>query len=118
MSGVRRAGDTHRPLGLEAFPGATAKNRWMGEATAGHEQGWTAPAPVPGMISLMADPGENTLLQQGGAPEGAHGALMMRIAVGEEGLGEDDEEVEEDGGTNHPSTLNMNLDRKQERATA
>lgn len=114
MNGVRRAGDTRRPLGLEAFPGATAKNHWMGEATAGHGQGWTVPAPVPGMISLMADPEEKTPLQQGGAPEGDRGALTMRIAVGEEGLGEVEEE---DGGTNRPSTLNMNLDRNQEGAT-
>lgn len=116
MSGVRRAGATHRPPGLEAFPGATAKIRWMDEATAGHRQGCTAPAPVPGMISLMADP-EDTPLQQGGAPEGDRGALMMRIAVAEEGLGEDEEEEEEDGGTNRPTTLNMNLDRNQEHAT-
>lgn len=87
----------------------------MGGATAGHDQGWTAPAPVPGMISSMADPEEITPLQQGGAPEGDHGALMMRIAVGEEGLGEDEDE--EDGGTDRPSTLNMNLDRNQEGAT-
>lgn len=85
----------------------------MGGATAGHDQGWTAPAPAPGMISSMADPEEITPLQQGGAPEGDHGALMMRIAVGEEGLGED----EEDGGKNPPSTMNMNLDRSQEGAT-
>lgn len=85
----------------------------MGGATAGHDQGWTAPAPVPGMISSMTDPEEITPLQQGGAPEGDHGALMMRIAVAEEGPGED----EEDGGTDRPSTLNMNLDRNQEGAT-
>lgn len=115
MSGVQGAGDTHRPLGLEAFPEATAKSRWMGGATAGHDQEWTAPAPVPGTISLTADPEEITPLQQGGAPEGDHGALMMRIAVGEEGLGEDEDE--EDGETNRPSTLNMNLDTNQEGAT-
>lgn len=115
MSVVQLAGDTHHPLGLEAFPGATAKTHWMAEATAGNEWGWTAPAPAPGTICLTVDPEQTTPLQQGGAQEGDRGAQMMRIAVGEEELGGHEEEVM---GTNRQYTLNTNLGRNQERATA
>lgn len=85
----------------------------MGEATAGYAQEWTGLAPAPGTICLTIDPEETTPLQQGGAQEGDHGALMMRIAVGEEEVGEGEEHI----GTDLPSTPNMNLDRNQEHAT-
>lgn len=113
MSAVQLAGDTRHPPGLETFPGPTAQTHWMDEATAGHERAWTAPAPAPGTICSTVDPEQTTPLQQGGAQEGDRGA-QMRIAVGEEALGEGEEEVM---GTNRHSTLNTNLGRNQERAT-
>lgn len=72
----------------------------------GYEGAWTAPAPVPGMTCLTPGPEETTP-----APEGDHGAQMMRTAVEEEVEGE--EEEEEAGWINLPSTLNTNLDRNQ-----
>lgn len=76
----------------------------MGIVTVGHEGAWTAPAPVPGMTYLTPGPEETTP-----APEGDHGAQMMRTAVEEEVEGEE----EEAGWINLPPTLNMNLDRNQ-----
>lgn len=77
----------------------------MGIVTVGHEGAWTAPAPVLGMTYLTPGPEETTP-----APEGDHGAQMMRTAVEEEEEGGEEEEA---GWINLPSTLNMNLGRNQ-----
>lgn len=80
----------------------------MGIVTVGHERAWTASAPVPGMTYLTPGPEETTP-----APEGDHGAQMMRTAVEEEEEEVEEEEEEEAMRINLPSTLNTNLGRNQ-----
>lgn len=111
MSEEQRAGVTLHPLGLGAFQGATARIHWTVTVAEGHEEAWTAPAPVPGMTFLTAGQEGTTLPQHHDTREGDPGARMMRAAVGEEEEG--GEEVEA-GLTNLPATLSTNLDRNQE----
>lgn len=113
MSEEQRAGVTLHPLGLGAFQGATARIHWTVTVAEGHEEAWTAPAPVPGMTFLTAGPEGTTLPQHHGTQEEDPGARMMRAAVGEEEEEEGGEEVGA-GLTNLPATLSMNLDRNQE----
>lgn len=111
-SEVLQVGVTLHLPGLEAFPGATARIHWTDIVAAGHEEAWTAPAPVPGMTFLTAGPEETTLLQHRGTREEDHGARMMRAAAVGEEEEEGGEEVEA-GLTNLPATRSTNLDRNQ-----